>query len=86
MLCSSLVVGYYIDKDEGMASKSLAIAEISECKKVSKPQTQKSRELLLTLTKFLDLLRVSTNPLVPPELSPEEIANVKGILTQWNCS
>jgi hypothetical protein len=37
MLCSFLVVGYCIDKDEGMASKSLAIAEISECKKVSKP-------------------------------------------------
>ncbi len=39
-------------------------------KKVSKPKTQKFRELLLTLTKFLDLLRVSANPLVLPELSP----------------
>jgi hypothetical protein len=37
MLYSSLVVGYCNDKDEGMASKSLAIAEISEHKKVSKP-------------------------------------------------
>jgi hypothetical protein len=42
---------------------------------------QKSRELLSTLTEFLDLLRVSANPLVPPELSPEEITNAKGILT-----
>jgi hypothetical protein len=41
---------------------------------------------MLTLTEFLDLLRVSANPLVPPELFPEEIANAKGILPQWNCS
>jgi hypothetical protein len=47
---------------------------------------QKSHELLSTLTEFLDLLRVFANPLVPPELSLEEIANTKGILTQWNCS
>jgi hypothetical protein len=47
---------------------------------------QKSRELLSTLTEFLDLLRISANPLIPPELSPEEITNAKGILTQWNCS
>jgi hypothetical protein len=47
---------------------------------------QKSRELLSTLTEFLDLLCVSANLLVPHEFSPEEIANAKGILTQWNCS
>jgi hypothetical protein len=47
---------------------------------------QKSCELLSTLTEFLDLLRVFANLFVPPELSPEEIANAKGILTQWNCS
>jgi hypothetical protein len=43
-------------------------------------------KISLTLTEFLDLLRVSANPLVPPELSPKEIANAKGILTQWNYS
>jgi hypothetical protein len=37
LLCNSLVVGYCIDKDEGMASKSSTIAEISERIKVSKP-------------------------------------------------
>ncbi len=47
---------------------------------------QKSRELLSTLTEFLDLLRIYANPLVPHELFPEEIANAQGILTQWNCS
>jgi hypothetical protein len=41
---------------------------------------------MLTLTEFLDLLRVYANPLVPPELSPKEIVNAKGILTQWNYS
>jgi len=55
-------------------------------KRQNSKSKQKSREILSTLTEFLDLLRVSANPLIPPELSLEEITNAKGILTQWNCS